>query len=393
MTTEHDYTDLNLPPFYADHELDPVCVYEHELPPGVIPPEQPILVDSPPDIYHIPPEDDPLVVSPPPLQRNNSSFPFNSTPQPSGDYSGDSGSITSPDVTFSAVVSTPQTEQASSGLQTPSIRSSDLQNSSYPSAIASSSSSVTSLPHSIAASPRFVDQTMLRLARLQSPPSYDVPNRVVDRSPLGHPHHQQYRNSHHHSHSASDIQQFLVSPSISNLRGQEDYFSHRGRMRSHTFSHSAPNPEQLQQPRAAEEEQLPATPRYSLEFPSTVPHQQYLEEHQRARAASLSNTAANSFGPTSLEGEGERQTLYSIPMQDRSPSQMSSSSDRQRKPVGRSRASTIGESSRLLVQRMHSLLGRTPPGTPNTYTAGQSSASAGVVVETDLNTVDRVEHG
>jgi hypothetical protein len=54
--------DLNLPPFYVDHELDPVCIYEHELPPDVLPPEQPIFVHSAfsDEGMLIPPEDDPL---------------------------------------------------------------------------------------------------------------------------------------------------------------------------------------------------------------------------------------------------------------------------------------------------------------------------------------------
>src|SRR5690554_3699527 len=59
-------SDMAMPPVYDDHQLDPVCIYEHELPPDVLPTVQPILVHSASDDHHdIPPEEDPLASSSP----------------------------------------------------------------------------------------------------------------------------------------------------------------------------------------------------------------------------------------------------------------------------------------------------------------------------------------
>ncbi|KAG0350614.1 hypothetical protein BGZ54_003728, partial [Gamsiella multidivaricata] len=334
----------NLPPFYVDHALDPVCIYEHELPPDVVPPVRPILV-------HSPSEDSASVENP--TENTETSSAGISTERASSLASGPQEEPLATQLSF----------QTSPGLPSPAV-------------LASSSHSITPSSIRTAPSPRILDQETLNLARLPAPPSYDVPNRVVDRSPLTHP-----RYSHHHSHSASDAQTMMLSPMSAAGRGApDDYFGHHVRTRAHTISSSQPY-----QPHGAQvggEGELPPTPRYSLEFSPDIPHQLHLEEHQRGRALYAASLSSMSHSRLSLQDpETARiqvQAQYeAIRLQDRSHSQpsyhtptfvsqdgASSSSimeegrqgqgqrQRQRRPGVRTRASTFGESSKLLIQRM-----------------------------------------
>ncbi|KAG0286039.1 hypothetical protein BGZ96_009801 [Linnemannia gamsii] len=412
--------DMNLPPFYIDHELDPVCIYEHELPPDVLPSVQPILVHSTSDeAMQIPPEEDPFFA--------HSSLPNNSNNQQFA----------------SAALISSATTVNSSGAPTEGYF--DLTNMPTlpPPAAAVSSPHTTTPSSTFAASsfptPRPINQEMLDLARVRAPPSYDIPNLVVDRSPLYHPsthlfsppspspHFTPYsEGSLHHQHQP----------------GQDDYFGHV-RLRAHTFSHpsslQSPNQSFLQQlqqqvghdrtnqqqSQGEEEEDLPATPRYSLEFSSDIPHEHHLEHHQRSRVL-----YDNSF----LESS---QSTYSFPLEAHSPASFSPSSSRTswdyydqdqgpsirlhartsstsslpgshasspllvfettttpartRGSSGgrRTRSSTLGESSRALMLRMHSLLRHstsysnsrdsTPTTSPSLAPAdGYSSSASGL---------------
>ncbi|KAF8929158.1 hypothetical protein BGZ58_009118 [Dissophora ornata] len=390
--------DLNLPPCYVDHELDPVCIFEHELPPDTVLPVQPILVHSPSENHIIPPDEDPLVASPPLLQRGNSSYPFPTTSNLSVATGEDSNSTVSAPAATSTMAASSGTD-VTLAVELPE-ESSAVQASSPPSlpppaAIASSSSSLSLVAtgSSIMASPRIINQEMLNLARLPAPPSYDAPNRVVDWSPLGPPPHRRFH--HHHSHSASDAQQFMPSPSVSAHRERDDYFGH-ARMRAHTISHPTSNLQYQQQQHQGEQD-LPETPRYSSEFPSDVPHEQHLEEHQRARAL---HTLAASSSHVSLYS-GDSVEPHAIPMSDRFfsqpyyPSSLASGdsveqpqSQRQRQRQGRPRASTFGESSKLLVQRMQALWRKTSSASQSPMTSGQSSINS-----SSLNVASQQELG
>ncbi|KAF9106413.1 hypothetical protein BGX29_009569 [Mortierella sp. GBA35] len=380
--------DLNLPPFYVDHEQDPVCIYEHELPPDVLPPVQPIFVHSASDdsvLIH--PEDDPLVAN---NVRAPPSELVQSSPTPTTITDQQPTMSTSPVIALGTetgnILETGSGEVvASMSMLTPPPAA--VLNTSRPTTPSStfSTSSSSHIPL-----PRAINQEMLSLARVRAPPSYDVPNVVVDRSPLYHP-------STHSSYTVEDGHQV-----------QEDYFGHV-RIRAHTFSHassSAPSQSFLQQiqnrhshqrqhswsntssahqqeqqrQQEEQEQELPATPRYSLEFPSDVPHEHHLEEHQRSRAiydnsaligSPLSFQASPSFSTTSSSSswDNEQQQYQGTRMQERSFSQPSSHSSsplmfeqpmtittsRMRRGL-RARASTFGESSKVLMQRMHSLL-------------------------------------
>ncbi|OAQ28402.1 hypothetical protein K457DRAFT_126795 [Linnemannia elongata AG-77] len=443
--------DLNLPPFYVDHELDPVCIYEHELPPDVLPPVQPIFVHSASsdEGMLIPPEDDPLFAqgngngnaarSPESPSANNNQPAMHFSPAIESN-AGATGVVTIPGVLNAsgpavggegyfdlAIMPTLPTAAAA---MSPSPRP------TTPSSIFSASSVPV---------PRPINQEMLNLARVRAPPSYDVPNVVVDRSPLYHP-------FTHSSHSVSSP--FTpYSEDGHHHQGQDDYFGH-GRLRAHTISHpsssASPNQSFLQQLQRQHqqhqqqqrqqterggagggdgEEDLPATPRYSLEFPSDVPHEHHLEHHQRSRALydnsvlgsppsshSLSPLpqalSPGSFSSRSSWDYYERDSSTVIRLNDRTPSISSlpgshSSSPLlmfetttttaaaatattrtpRRSPAGlRARASTLGESSRALMQRMHSLLRHstsysgsrdsTPATSPRLGPAAESSLSS-----------------
>ncbi|KAF9347596.1 hypothetical protein BGX26_000941 [Mortierella sp. AD094] len=364
--------DQTVPPDYVDHELDPVCVYEHELHPDVVAPVQPILVHSPSADFIIPPEEDPLIASTPSLRGGASFMTF---PEASSTLSA---STTSPPYQHDE-----QQKQQQQRMQM-------LQNIPPPTPTSVNTASLSTppimgSPLSITSSPRFINQSMLNMARLASPPSYDVPNRVIARSPLAHPH-----SHHHHSRSASDACQFMLSPT-STQRAPQDYFG-QVRTRSHTFSH----PEPYQSPATTvtsatpppphhhhHQGETPDTPRYSLEFPSNVPHEHHLEEHQRARVQYAQWEA--SLYRRDDERQDQQDSHY-IQMQDqpfsqiyspalstsssftpntrnavfRSGSPSSSIQGRGRaSPGARPRASTIGESSKLLIQRMQTLWRKT----------------------------------
>ncbi|KAK3840380.1 MAG: hypothetical protein JOS17DRAFT_17611 [Linnemannia elongata] len=393
--------DLNLPPFYVDHELDPVCIYEHELPPDVLPPVQPIFVHSSSDEgILIPPEDDPLFA-----QGNGNAAQSLESPS----TNNQSAMLFSPAIDFNAGtigegVTTPGVLNASG----PAVGGEGYFDLAImptpPAAAAVSPSSRPATPSSIFSAssvpvPRPINQEMLNLARVRAPPSYDVPNVVVDRSPLYHP-------STHSPHSVSSP--FTPYSEDGHHHGQGDYFRH-ARIRAHTISHpsssASPNQSFLQQLQRqqqqteggrggggeGEEEDLPATPRYSLEFPSDVPHEHHLEHHQRSRAL-YDNSVLGSpqssqsvsplpqaFSPASYSSRSsgdyfERDYNTVIRLNDRTPSitslpgshssspllmfetTMTTTRTPRRSPGLRARASTLGESSRALMQRMHSLL-------------------------------------
>ncbi|KAF9953209.1 hypothetical protein BGZ72_005610 [Mortierella alpina] len=357
-----------------------------------IPPVQPILVHSTSDEHIIPPEDDPLASSPavrPPLSRELSSFRFPSSSSANDtDQVGDEAT-SSPTALTSTVDNVGTTQET---LHSPALHGQAVANMPTPPAPAAQLS--PSL-EAATTSPRIVNEEMLSLARLPAPPSYHVPNLIIDRSPHHHPH-----SHHQHSHSASDASQ-LTGPS----RLRTDYFG-AVRIRSHTFSHPTPQQQQLQQQQQQrhtreEEEHLPPTPRYSLEFPSHVPHQRHLEQYRRARAqyAMRATTSPPSpMVPQSAFDNGASPGPQAFMMQERSYSQpydptwsVSDSSledglgqrRQQRRPgTSRSRASTIGESSKLLMQRMQVLWKKTN-GSGSTlnspYASGQNSLNASTI--------------
>ncbi|KAK3821331.1 MAG: hypothetical protein J3Q66DRAFT_426406, partial [Benniella sp.] len=343
--------DQNLPPFYVDHERDPVCVYEHELHPDVVPPEQPIVVHSATDETHIIlPEDDPLVASPSSLassDRSVSSFPF---PTMSRGTSADVEGIVHSGPSIDSDMVQDLQQQAELRALTPPVRG--ISRSTSPSSIGSS---------------RVIDRTMLNQARLPAPPSYDISNSAMARSSHLDPHR---HPRHSHSYSASDIRQFMTPPPAADYFGQV-------RARSHTISHS----------QEQGGESLPVTPRYSLEFPSHIPHHHHLAEYQRLKA--LYDTfgdlnpqypsSSSSFVPVS-HCDGSAVGPHMLTIQDRSHSQpnyhlpslgtpsfssptttLGQQRQRHEPRLGssRARASTIGESSKLLVQRMQLLWKRT----------------------------------
>ncbi|KAF8972417.1 hypothetical protein BGZ46_010087 [Entomortierella lignicola] len=365
--------DETVPPDYIDHALDPVCVYEHELPPDVVAPVQPILVHTTSSEHIISPEEDPLFVSSHSLPRDGS---YIAIPAITTSFSADMEEI---NTVSNLNVDESERQGASDSLSQRSITPNLPTPGSSVTSITASSLRTPSLssysPLSIASSPRFVDQNMLNMARLTSPPSYEVQNRVVSRSPLGNP------RSHHHQHSrsTSDTHQFMLSPATIQRPPQEDYFS-QVRTRSHTFSHPEPF-----QPHVAAAQQtqgeLPSTPRYSLEFPSNVPHERHLEEHQRARSqypmweSSIYREDGDEQGNNEQSIDMPFAQVYTPPRQSSGlftpnttdavfgSGSPSGSSNRQRRagPVGaRPRATTIGESSKLLIQKMQSLWKKTP---------------------------------
>ncbi|KAF9931970.1 hypothetical protein FBU30_009149 [Linnemannia zychae] len=366
--------DLNLPPFYADHERDPVCIYEHELPPDILPSVQPIFVQaaSNDDSGLILPEEDPLYTGPrDPEVQSPYSIPLTSQ--------ADSG-IGATGNPFDTPVVDPTRHGGyfdPSNMPTPPPLAAAALGSSHPPAPSSPlshTSSSSQVPRT------FINQEMLNRARVRAPPDYDTPNVVVDRSPLYHP----------STHSLSPY-------SEGSRLVQEGYFSNV-RIRAHTFSHSPSShtsfPEflrQLQQqhlqqnqgqqqhppPEETRQEgvdsELSATPRYSAEFPSSIPHEQILEEHQRSRAlydqltlvesshSSLSFPLQSPVSFSSASSSSPRTSSHtSSPLLPLEPSMMAPSILRRQGSRGRGglrlRASTLGESSRGLIQRVHSLL-------------------------------------
>ncbi|KAF9282616.1 hypothetical protein BGZ68_005860 [Mortierella alpina] len=386
--------DMNLPPFYVDHELDPVCIYEHELPLDAIPPVQPILVHSTSDEHIIPPEDDPLASSPtirPPLPQELSSFRF-----PSSSLFTDSTEQVGGEATSLSRDLSPAADHADAAQET--LHSPALQGLTMPIAnlpTPPAPAALLSPPQEAnAVSPRIINEEMLSLARLPAPPSYHVPNLVIDRSPHHHPH-----SHHQHSHSASEASQLAGSS-----RFRDDYFG-AVRIRSHTLSHPPPQQQQQEQhQRRTQDDQegnLPPTPRYSLEFPSHVPHQRHLEQYRRAReqhamraptcpsSPMISQSALDNGAPSGPQAFMMQERSYSQPY-DSTWSMSSSSLEeglgqrrQQRRPgTPRSRASTIGESSKLLMQRMQVLWKKTN-GSASTlnspYASGQNSLNASTI--------------
>ncbi|KAI1321330.1 hypothetical protein EDD11_006667 [Mortierella claussenii] len=423
--------DMNLPPFYVDHELDPVCVYEHELPPDAVLPIQPILVHSfshaDDDLTLIPFEGDSLVPSPfVAAEMETTSAVDNSTvvePVSASASAGNSGTETSDTAGTTTMTMTtnsidpqlyeqqqvpeaPQQQQQTSpdslsitsSNQSLGIGVSELPSLPSPTALRASSPSL-SLP--MTWSPRILDRATLEMARLPAPPpSYDVPNRVVDRSPLGHPGHHHHHHHHQHSYSASDASRFMQSPESPNMQAVDYFGHHAGRARAHTFSHSTVLP-------TGEQPDLPATPRYSLEFPSHVPHERHLEEHQRARAQYARWLASTSFsspssststlpftfngngreGPYVLHNRSHSQPYYpsslnhsTTTLGEVSFSRSSRGAENTRPSGGaRARAATLGESSKLLIQKMHQTLWK------KSFSASQSQSSSVRSGQSSLN--------
>ncbi|KAF9371720.1 hypothetical protein CPC16_002888 [Podila verticillata] len=344
----------NLPPFYIDHELDPVAIYEHELPPDVVPVSEPIFVQSTIEDI-IPPEEDPLVSSPPFIRGL-------STPRTPSLSPSDSN-ISTRSLQEASLVSAPRQDSLSEPIEslTPT--------SELPSPISVPPTSPESaLLSSVRLSPipPITHEELMTLAQLPPPPSYDVPNRIVDQSPMmelsgfnfGSP----------MSLSSTTFPERTFTPStLSN-----DYFTHR--VRSHTFSHPSsahhrPHESQVQVQR---DETLPQTPRYSLEFPSHIPHELHLQQYQQARASSFmvsspSSSSSTAFSTPRLDSQSPH-VLHSrsfsqpeyYPTFAVSSDSLESGRRARQSPAGpRGRSSTLGESSKLLIQRMQSLWRKT----------------------------------
>ncbi|KAF9296873.1 hypothetical protein BGZ74_010113 [Mortierella antarctica] len=368
----------NLPPFYIDHELDPVAIYEHELPPDVVPAAEPILIQSSSEDV-IPPEEDPLMSSPP-FTRGLS------TPRiPSLNQASESNTATTTPATHETLASVSSSRQDS--LSVP-IEGFTVQTFG-PSSSTTSFTLPTSPEATMVAAPMspntpITHEELMTLAQLPPPPSYDVPNRIVDQSPMME--FSSFSFGSPHSSASTTFPERALTPSAPN-----DYFTQRAR--SHTFSHppSAPHHRHVyhrhqhhhsesQVRHQQQEASLPQTPRYSLEFPSHIPHELHLQQYQQARASSFvtSSSSSTAFSTPRVDASSPHM------LQSRSFSQPGSgyyhqssaaassetlalggSSRRARQtPAGaRGRSSTIGESSKLLIQRMQSLWRKTAGGT------------------------------
>ncbi|KAG0022525.1 hypothetical protein BGZ81_008493 [Podila clonocystis] len=373
----------NLPPFYIDHELDPVAIYEHELPPDVVPVSEPILVQSSSEDA-ISPEEDPLVSSPP-FTRGLS------TPRIPSNQASDSNTTTTsaPEETLPPV-SPPRQDSLSEsidGLAQTVGQSSPATNftnptSPEPAMVGSPMSSNTPITH----------EELLTLAQLPPPPSYDVPNRIIDQSPMMEL--SSFNFGSPLSSSSTSYPERVLIPSA-----PSDYFTHRAR--SHTFSHpsSAPHHRHMyrhqhhhseSQVRHQHSDALPQTPRYSLEFPSHIPHELHLRQYQQARASSFmtsSSSTSSAYSTPRLDASSPHMLQSRSFSQPGSgyyhPSGATSSetlalggSRRARQVPGvRGRSSTIGESSKLLIQRMQSLWRKTSGGS-----SGAMPSSAALAV-------------
>ncbi|KAF9134485.1 hypothetical protein BGW39_006945 [Mortierella sp. 14UC] len=334
--------DLNLPPFYIDHELDPVCIYEHELPPDVLPPVQPIFVHSASDdSMLIPPEDDPLVA--------HSTATAPSIASTTNDHLA---MLFSPAIAVNNVEtgregSTLNAAQTQDGYFAPvNTPTPPLQAAFFSPVMRCPTTPSSVLSSSIPTVARSINQEMIVLARVRAPPSYDVPN--------------------------------------------GDYFGHV-RIRAHTFSHSSSSSptqaflQQLQQQHfhyqqeRADEETLPETPRYSLEFPADVPHEHHLKQHQRSRTHYDNSSGSNSMTRPRLIRWQE--AIPSSPLLMFEQTTTTSSSRRGARPVLRARASTLGESSKALMQRMHSLLRHSTSARSRDSTLASSPRLAAASIE------------
>ncbi|KAF9170996.1 hypothetical protein BGX20_008253 [Mortierella sp. AD010] len=366
--------DQTVPPDYNRHELDPVCVFEHELHPYVAAGAQPILIRSSSADFIIPPEEDPLVITSTP---RTSFMPF---PEPTSTFSADVQENTN---NIPASIATPPpaaTTAVATATATGDSNASGTQESQSPeSQVSITPNPSTPTPGPSTGPPRFVNQSMLNMAHLTSPPSYDVPNRIVAVSPLSITH-----SRHHHSRSASDVPQFMPSPA--NTPGMQQSYYGQVRTRSHTISHPEPYQPPTTSITSANQGETADIPRYSLEFPSSIPHERHLEEHQRARAQyqqwesfhrqehsiqmqsqPFSQFYSPSVSTTSSFTPNTRDAVFG----SGSPSSSSSILGRGRSNTrGRRRASTIGESSKLLIQRMQALWRRTSQSAGG---AGESS--------------------
>ncbi|KAF9329815.1 hypothetical protein BG006_007158 [Podila minutissima] len=364
----------NLPPFYIDHELDPVAIYEHELPPDVVPAAEPILIQSSSENV-IPPEEDPLMSSPAFIRG------LSAPRMPSLNQASESNTATTTQATQETLASV-----SSSGQDSLSLPIEGLPVQTFgPSSSTTSFTLPTSPEAAMVAAPMspntpITHEELMTLAQLPPPPSYDVPNRIVNQSPMmefsfsfGSP----------HSSASTTFPERILTPSA-----PIDYFTQRAR--SHTFSHpsSAPHHRHVyhrhqhhhsesQVRHQQQEASLPQTPRYSLEFPSHIPHELHLQQYQQARASSFvtsSSSSSTAFSTPHVDASSPHM------LQSRSFSQPGSgfyhqssaaassetlalggSSRRARQtPAGaRGRSSTIGESSKLLIQRMQSLWRKT----------------------------------
>ncbi|KAG0343320.1 hypothetical protein BG004_005405 [Podila humilis] len=373
--------DNNLPPFYIDHELDPVAVYEHELHPDTIPVAEPILVQSP-AVDIILPEEDPLVTSPSFLRSlsasrmpstisivqtlediDSSTAPSSST-EPQHDAVADAdGQDSVEGVVDSNVILGPASSQATEPSTTTIMQ------------LASSSPNTP-----------ITEVELQTLAHLPPPPSYDVPNRIVDQSPM------LELTSFNFSSSSTSTTAFERTGPPTN-----DYFNYR--VRSQTFSH--PTPAHYDSSSFSGEhrhQNLPETPRYSLEFPSHIPHEHHLQQYQQARAysatCSIGGTPTSSVATTPRFGSpspspSPSPSSHMYHLQNWSFSGTSTENEslsiggrhhrhHQRRPNGagtRARASTLGDSSKLLVQRMQSLWRKSTTAAA-AATSGSGSGSA-----------------
>lgn len=331
-----------------------MAIYEHELPPDVVPVSEPILVQSTSEDI-ISPEEDPLVSSPP-FTRGLSS---------QSDPNISTGSLQG-----ASPVSAPRQDSVSEPIES-LTQTFELP---IPISILPTSPEAALSPVGLAPIAPITPEELMTLAQLPPPPSYDVPNRVVDQSPMmelsgfnfGSP----------LSSSSSTYPERAFTPStLSN-----DYFTRRAR--SHTFSHpsSAHHHPHLyhhhyeSQVQVQQDETLPQTPRYSLEFPSHIPHELHLQQYQQARASSFMVSSPSSSSSSSTAFSTPRLDSQSPHvLQSRSFSQpgyyptFGASSDSlengrraRQSPAGpRGRSSTLGESSKLLIQRMQSLWRKT----------------------------------
>ncbi|KAF9313853.1 hypothetical protein BG003_004752 [Podila horticola] len=249
--------DLNLPPFYVDHVRDPV-VHDHA------PTVEAVVVESRNGQIYSPSSSQ---SSSPSASLNFSSGPFAIVATDLESNMGGRESIlpplTRPRVTFS---------------------STSTSTSSAASALAPTSSS-SLVPEIV---PAEID-----LSDLPPPPSYEVPNTVVERSPILEPSPTSGSTVPALSLAlGSNASALSVSATVDNTN---DYFLEIQQIRRQTLSSGQQHQHHLSYDSFAFE-----TPRYSAEFDPSVPHEVHLQQYRRARALSDASTRPSLASITQL---------------------------------------------------------------------------------------------
>ncbi|KAG0329055.1 hypothetical protein BG004_002424, partial [Podila humilis] len=276
--------DLNLPPFYIDHIRDPI-VHDHE------PTLETVMVQVP---------NNGQLYSPTTLQTEPVITSSNTPPQ-SGtiiDFESNSNGrqsilpplVTPRIVTTSLSASTMSSAAITAGSSTGSLMATIPTPTPTP-----SSGSDSDFGGAAVLAPEMVD-----LSDLPPPPSYDVPNVVVERSPILVP-------SLHSSPSSTGVPTLalgsnasalslslspsltatsatFVSTTVRNEEGDEGLPSTSISGTIHTIGNQHQLYRQISD--GAGSRSSSETPRYSAEFDSNVPHEVRLQEYRRARAMS-----------------------------------------------------------------------------------------------------------